>query len=274
MMMIDARRGSAVWPKRADSGILMPVVSGLIVVGVALLAAAGVVVLEQLVPAARRQAHNDVLGFVYAVIGVAYAVILAMVIVAAWNSLDEARVNTYTETDALLQLDWYGHSLPQPQHSEVEDLVKNYTTTVIDTEWPLLARHQSSSQAWAVFTQLRELVSDQQPTAPAAVARYEQALDAAADLGNARRERIDQAGEGIPCMLWAALVLGGVITVGFAFAFGMRSRTAHVLVVFSLTLLMGALLLVTYQLNYPFSGAARISPDAFELALQRIQGIS
>jgi hypothetical protein len=37
---------------------------------------------------------------------------------------------------------------------------------------------------------------------------------------------------------------------------------------------MGALLLVTYQLNYPFSGAARISPDAFELALQRIQGIS
>jgi hypothetical protein len=112
MMMIDARRGSAVWPKRADSGILMPVVSGLIVVGVALLAAAGVVVLEQLVPAARSQAHN-------------------------------------------------------------EDLVKKYTTTVIDTEWPLLARHQASSQAWAVFTQLRELVSDQQPTAPAAVARHQ-----------------------------------------------------------------------------------------------------
>jgi hypothetical protein len=251
----------------------MPVVGTLIVISIAVVAAAGVVVLERVVPATLREAHNDVVGFVYAVVGVAYAVILAMVIVAAWTSLDQARTNTYTETDALLQLDWYGHSLPQPQHAEVEGLVKKYTTTVIDTEWPMLARHQASPQAWAVYTQLRSLISAQQPTAPAAVSRYQQALDAAAGLGNARRERIDQAAEGIPTLLWAALLLGGVITVGFAFSFGMKSRTAHVLIVFSLTLLMGSLLLVTYQLNYPFSGTAKISPDAFELALQRIQGV-
>ena len=246
----------------------------LVIVALALLAAAGAFVLERMVPAKRREMHNDVFGFVYAIVGVAYAVLLGLVVVAAWNTLDQAQSNTYTETNALLQLDWYGHSLPQPAHGEIENMVKEYAEEVIDNEWSLLGHQESSPKAWNVYTQLEAIVRAQQPTAPAAVARYEQALDAAADLGNARRERIDQAGEGIPCMLWATLLLGGVITVAFAFAFGMRSRTAHVLVVFSLTLLMGALLLVTYQLNYPFSGAARISPDAFELALQRIQGIS
>jgi len=246
----------------------------LVIVALALLAAAGAFVLERMVPAKRREMHNDVFGFVYAIVGVAYAVLLGLVVVAAWNTLDQAQSNTYTESNALLQLDWYGHSLPQPAHGEIENMVKEYAEEVIDNEWPLLGHQESSPKAWNVYTQLEAIVRAQQPTAPAAVARYQQALDAAADLGNARRERIDQAGDGIPSMLWATLLLGGVITVAFAFAFGMRSRTAHVLVVFSLTLLMGALLLVTYQLNYPFSGAARISPDAFELALQRIQGIS
>lgn len=137
---------------------------------------AALLIVGRLVPAAKRERHNDVVGFVYAVVGVIYAVILAMVVIAAWGSLEDAKTNTYTETNALLQLDWYGHSLPQPQHAEVQGLVKEYTEIVIHDEWPLLARHQTSSKAWAVFTQLRDFISAQQPTTPADVIRYQQAL--------------------------------------------------------------------------------------------------
>jgi hypothetical protein len=111
----------------------------------------------------------------------------------------------------------YGHSLPQPQHAQIESLVKKYTTTVINVEWPEMARHRDSPQAWDLLTQLRFLVEDQQPTAPAAVIRYQQALDTVTQLGNARRERVDQATHGIPALLWVTLVLGAVITIGFAY---------------------------------------------------------
>jgi hypothetical protein len=252
----------------------MPVVGMVIVVGLALLAAAGVFIVERVVPARRRETHNDVVGFVYAVVGVAYAVLLGLVVIAAWNTLDETMANTYTETDALLQLDWYGHSLPQPQHAEVEGLVREYTTIVINAEWPELARQRSSPRAWAAYTRLRALVQEQQPATPGAAARYQQALDAAAQLGDARRERIDQAAQGIPSLLWGALLLGGVITVAFAFYFGMKSIAAHALVMFSLTLLIGSLLLVVYELNYPFEGIVRVTPAAFTLALQRIQQLN
>src|SRR5258708_5381262 len=132
-----------------------------VVIGLALLAAAAAYGMEKLVPARRRELHNDVVGFVYAVVGVAYAVLLGLVVIAAWNTLDLARANAYAETDAPIQLDWYGHSLPQPQHPRVEDLVKEYTTVVIGTEWPLLARQQDSPRAWVVYTQLRAVVQAQ-----------------------------------------------------------------------------------------------------------------
>ena len=252
----------------------MPVVGILVIVGLSLLLAAGTFVLERLLPARRREMHNDVVGFVYAVVGVAYAVLLGLVVIAAWNTLDEAKANTYTETDALIQLDWYGHSLPQPQHAQVESLLKEYATVVIDDEWPELARKQSSPQAWDIYTRLRNLIEEQQATTPPAEARYQQALDASAQLGDARRERVDQSSDGIPPLLWGALILGAAITVGFPLFFGMKSTAAHALVIFSVALLVGGLLLVVYELNYPFGGLVRVGPEAFTLALQRLQALS
>ena len=48
----------------------MPVAGMLFIIGLALLAAAATFAVERLVPAMKREEHNDVVGFVYAVIGV------------------------------------------------------------------------------------------------------------------------------------------------------------------------------------------------------------
>lgn len=103
----------------------MPVLGSLLVVAISLLMAGALVGVQKVVPANRREPHNEVVGFVYAVVGVIYAVILAMVVIAVWTSLDATNTNTYTETNALLQLDWYGHSLPGPQHARVQALTKD-----------------------------------------------------------------------------------------------------------------------------------------------------
>lgn len=243
----------------------------LAVIGLALLMGAAAFLMQKLIPGERRRKHNDVIGFVYAVVGVAYAVLLGLVVIAAWNTLDLSKANTYAETNALIQLDWYGHSLPQPQHAAVESLVKEYTTVVISTEWPRLAHQEDSPRAWAVYTQLRAAVQAQRPVTPAAVIRYQEGLQASGELGDARRQRINQAAEGIPALLWTALVVGGVITIGFPLFFGMKSTVAHAFVMFSLTLLIGSLLLVIFELNYPFAGVVTVSPEAFRLALVRME---
>jgi len=239
----------------------------------ALVAGAGAFVVEWLLPAWRRQPINEVVGFVYAVVGVAYSVLLGLVVINGLTNLDTAEANVFAETNAVQQLDWYGHSLPQPMHSEIEGLAKEYDTVVINSEWSLMAHKETSPQAWAIYTQLREIILAQNPTTPAAVARYQQALDATAQWGDARRQRIDESTTGIPTLLWAALILGGVVTVGFAFLFGIKSTVAHAVIMFFLTLLVAALLLVVFEFNEPFAGVVRVTPGAFQLALARMAQI-
>lgn len=246
----------------------------LIALGVTVLVTAALAVTDRYVPAERRRPHNEVVGFVYAVVGVLYAVVLALVVIGVWNAQDQARTNTYTETDALLQITWYANTLPQPAHTQIHDLAVAYADTVIDDEWPLLAQHQASPAAWNLFTRLRTAVATQQPATLADQTRYQQAYDATARLGDARRERLDQADNGVPTLIWVALLFGAAVTITYAFMFGMTSLTLHLAVVASLTLLISSLLLIVYELGYPFAGALKIQPTAFELALQRMNAVT
>jgi hypothetical protein len=64
----------------------MTVVYGVLVVcGACIAAVIGLAVVQRLVPVTTRKEHNDVAGFIYAVIGVIYAVLLALVVIAVWG---------------------------------------------------------------------------------------------------------------------------------------------------------------------------------------------
>ena len=66
--------------------MLQTIVNGVLVVGgVCLASLIGFELVNRLVPASSRQQHNDVAGFIYAALGVIYAVLLALVVIAVWE---------------------------------------------------------------------------------------------------------------------------------------------------------------------------------------------
>jgi len=79
------------------------------------------------------------------------------------------------------------------------------------------------------------------------------------------------AQEGIPGVLWAVLVFGAVVTVGFTYLFGLANSWAHRLMVMSLTAVIALVLFTVVAIEHPFSGGARIEPEAFELILERFE---
>jgi hypothetical protein len=80
-----------------------------------------------------------------------------------------------------------------------------------------------------------------------------------------------QAEEGIPSVLWVVLVVGGMVTVGFAYLFGLENTWAHRLMVLSLTGVIALVLFTIGILDHPFSGGVRIGTEAFELVLNRFE---
>lgn len=250
----------------------MPVLGIVLLAAGAAAATAMLFAVARLVPLAKRKPNNDVLGFVYAQVGVIYAVVLAMVVVGVWEARSQADENTYTETNALLQIAWYSRTLPEPERGRLGALTEQYTGTVIHREWPLMAEQRDDPAAWRQFTDIREIINTRQPTTGADQARYEGALDAVGQLGDARRQRVNEAATaGVPILLWVALLLGALVTIGFVYLFGMESLRAHAGVVFSLTFTVGVMLLIVYEFNYPFTGPLKVNPTAFQLALERIR---
>jgi hypothetical protein len=75
-----------------------------VVGGTCLVALAGLEVVQRLVPATSRQPHNDVAGFIYAALGVIYAVLLALVVIAVWEEYDAASVTVEQEANAVAEI--------------------------------------------------------------------------------------------------------------------------------------------------------------------------
>ena len=137
-----------------------------------------------------------------------------------------------------------------------------------------MAQGRSSPKAWDTLDELRGTILELQPPKGAQQTgydqmRYEELLVQLHDLGNARRERLLAAEQGLPPILWVVLILGGVITVGFTYLFGLQNTLAHLLMVAALALVISMSLFTVAALDFPFRGDIHIHPSAYENDLER-----
>jgi hypothetical protein len=250
----------------------MRISTGLLLVAVAVVVAVvGLVLVQRLVPTERRKQHNDVAGFIYAVLGVAYAVLLGLVLIAVWEKWDAAEVTTTDEANELAGIFYWAHALPQPEGRHIQELVRSYARVVVEEEWPAMAEGKSSPEAWDTLDELRGTILGLEPTTGAQQARYTEMLAQLHDLGNARRERLLAAEQGLPPILWVVLILGGVITVFFTYLFGLENTLVHLLMVAALALIVSMSLFTVAALDYPFKGDIRIHPSSYENDLERFR---
>lgn len=236
------------------------------------LATGGLLVVQRLVPQDFREQHNDVAGFIYAVLGVVYAVLLAFVVIAVWDEVESARETAELEANELAEVFSLAERFPEPERGRIQDLSRSYARIVVEEEWPLMRDHRVSARASETLNELRKTVQDFEPRTGSEQVLYDQGLTRVHDLSETRRLRILEVDQGIPSILWAALLIGGFVTVVFAYLFGLKSPVVHALMVAALALAVSGMLVTVDALEYPFSGDVRVQPDAFELVLRRLRG--
>jgi hypothetical protein len=250
----------------------MRVVSGLLIVAVAtVVAVGGLVIVQSLYSTERRKQHNDVAGFIYAVLGVSYAVLLGLMLIAVWEQWNAAQDVASDEANELAGIFWFAHALPQPEGRHIQELARSYAQVVVEEEWPLMEQGRSSPKAWATLDELRGTILGLDPPTGAQQVRYNQVLEQLHALGDARRERLLAASEGLPPILWVVLIGGGVITIAFTYLFGLENTVIHTLMVAALAMILSLSLFTVAALDYPFKGDVRIHPAAFEQVLERFQ---
>ena len=258
----------------------MSVVYGVLVVcGACLAAVVGLSLVQRLVPVTIRKEHNDVAGFIYAVLGVIYAVLLALVVIAVWEEFGRARVTVETEANALAEIFWLAHRLPEPEGPQLQELTRSYAEEMVSEEWPLMQQGQTplmehtqeTTRGWVLIDDIRAALQEVEPRTLAEQELYAEGLDQVQRLADARRTRLVAAEESLPTVLWVVLIVGGMVAVGFAYLFGLDNAWAHRLMVVSLAGVIALVLFTIGVLDHPFSGGARIGTGAFELVLNRFE---
>ena len=259
---------------------MLTVIYGVLVIGgICLLALGGLEAVQRLVPTASRRPHNDVAGFIYAALGVIYAVLLALVVIAVWEDYGSARETVEQEANATAEIFWLAHRLPDPERHQLQELARSYAEEVVEGEWPLMrdgraplmGQGEATPTGWVLIDDIRATLQGIEPNTPAEGALYAEGLDQVEELADARRMRLVAAEEGIPAVLWVVLIFAGVVAVGFTYLFGLENTWAHRLMVVALAGVIGLVLFTIGALEHPFSGGASIGTGAFELILERFE---
>jgi Protein of unknown function (DUF4239) len=236
------------------------------VVGISVLyAAAGVILVRRFVKHRVREGHNDVLVPMFLTAGTIYAVLLAFLVIAVWASYGAANDNAAEEASTLTTLYRQTNGMPDAEQKVLRGLVRQYTELVATDEWPI-----ESATGGAASPRARKAIGDiyrayrtmdpKVAMSPVGVEFLQTMRTVATD----RNRRITQSAEQLPAILWAVLIVGGVMVVGMTFMLFMDVMWPHLIFSSLMAALIGTLLLITLLLNRPFAGPLAISPETFE----------
>jgi hypothetical protein len=240
------------------------------VLGVAA-AAAFVAFLVHRYTSGEGRSSNDAVGQVFTIVGGLNAVLMAFVLISLFDSVSTVRDGAYNEANSVVAIYWAGDALPEPARGEIKDLSRSYVRAVIDQEWPSMRDGQSiGGPGWALLDRLRTSID----RAPAESSWQEgRKSEAAGQLWNvyqARQTRLTSAGsDGVSTVVWLALLVGGVLTVALPYLLDGPNLLTRIIIISALAGTLALLMFAIYQLQNPFSGGARVEPDAFTSILDR-----
>jgi len=209
---------------------------------------------------------NDPMSTMVSGIILIFAFILGFTVSQESSTLAAAKTAAATEANSIGELYWYAHALSAPEHGRLQGLLRAYTTTVVQQEWPLLAQHESSEQASADVRAIREDILAFQPSNPIEKAVYGQELTEVSSLFSARRARLDAAtAGGVPLVLIQGLILlVGLILLAIPYSGLLKGPRKLVLYGIFAALLVAALFLIV-DLNNPFAGTVVVHPTSFNI---------
>ncbi|MFF0543799.1 hypothetical protein ACFYTF_13285 [Nocardia thailandica] len=217
------------------------------------------------------ESTNESVGQVFTLVAGLQVVLASFLLIGVLDTNAAAEKAVSDEADRLLALQWAGDSLPEPARSTISGSVRRYTGEVIEVEWPAMTGGQEvDDAAWTRLSAVRTAIAASPATDEWQRSRQIAAADRLWEVYEARQTRVEAAGSALSPMMWVALALGAVLSVGLSLLFAGTSARVHVAVVASFAAVVTFMIYTIYQLQNPYGRAAAVGPDAFTAILGQL----
>ncbi|HVU20791.1 MAG TPA: DUF4239 domain-containing protein [Rhizomicrobium sp.] len=214
--------------------------------------------------------HNEVGGIIIAVSGTIYAVILGFLTVVAWEHYQEARNLVVIESDADIDA-WHSSvGLPATVRAQVRQDMIAYAKTMIASEWPLMKEGRFDESAPMISMHAIDAVGSFTPADNGQSNAQSAVLQELTAIHDARQQRIAINGAGISWFEWLVLAVGAACIVCFCWLFGVRNLRTHILMTSTVVTMIVSILVLLFELQYPFRSNVGIGPQAWQGALAHL----
>ena len=206
-------------------------------------------------------------------LGVAFAVLLAFVVIEAYDSYNDAKSGAEQEADAVLKLSRTAEAFPPDDTRRLQGTLVCYGRAVIEHGWPAMEEGKGSPVVNDWGTRFREETLQLDSDSFIQQASFRQLLLEQDERIEGRRSRLAEAARVVPPPLWFVLLLGAALTTGWAVRAADRRGSFLVqgAVVASVAAMVTSALLLVWFLDHPFSErTGSITPIEMEHALKTI----
>jgi hypothetical protein len=216
------------------------------------------------VPATRDGFHAEISAPMLGVVAAVFGLLLAFVIIIAYQNFLEADDNASREAAALSSIVRDSAAFPEPGGSNVRRAVGAYVRSVVEEEFPQMREGTDSDVARGTLDGVFAAFRTVEPTTPEQTAFYDDAVRQLNETLDARRNRIESAVGGLPWDIAALILFSSFVVVAYSLVVGSPSYWFHLLGPAAIASVVAVALVVLVDLSYPFSGDFAIPPDDFQ----------
>ncbi len=215
--------------------------------------------------------HNEITAPVHSAISVLFAVLLGFVIIAVWEQYNNAEEVVVAEVNQISALERDFSNYPEPFRDVIDSALTNYTRSVLDTEWKLMRSGSLDHFVNNSYEELWRSVLSLEPQNENERLWLGKAIDKMNKLDESRGKRMMYVERHIPPMLWVFLLVGGGIVILFTSLFGSETSKMSMIMIIPLSMIIGFMLYLINELDYPFTGNLHIHDEAFRHVLELLQ---
>ena len=219
----------------------------------------------------RQPGGNDLIGYVLSCYCVFYGLLLGLIAVAAYQNFTDADRAVSEEAAAVTALYRDVSCYPEPDRTELQDLLREYVRYVIEEAWPLQRKGLIPEGGGKKVGNFLQRLARFEPKTKGQEILHAEALRTFNEVSKLRRLRIFCVTTGIPSIMWYVVVMGAFLNIAIVWLFDMK-LLSHLFLGGMLSFFVGAVICLIAAMDNPFRGEVSIGPDVFQNVYGSLMG--
>ena len=216
---------------------------------------------------------SDTIGVIVLATATLYAVLLAMIAVAAWANYSETESRVREEANVAGNLYRDADGLPSADRLATRLLLRDYVTLVAEQEFPAMKRGEHPNATSDVVAALMVRSLRFRPANLGESNVQSRQFDEINRMFELRRIRQETVRTGLLSVLWWVVVAGGAVTIAMATLLIAQDDWLSYVLCAGLAVMIGMLVFLIVAVDRPLMGGVSVDAVAFEQVGQRMDAL-